>query len=108
MGAHILYKRISLLITAKRAVGYFVRWEQRGLRKMHYYLVVRFHAQDGKEYEFVGEPSASSKRERKQYSIFYPADNPKAAMIHSFIAYWLSPLVFFILAAGSGFAALKQ
>ena len=61
MGLFILWKRIDLFLKANRAIGYFVRWEQRGLRRMHYYPVVRFHAMNGNEYEFVGEPGTSSK-----------------------------------------------
>ena len=108
MVIYLLFKRIALFASAYRASGYFVRWEQRGLKRMHNYPVVRFQAHDGQEYEFVGEPGTSSKREKKEYRIFYPPDNPKAAMIHSFMAYWLAPIVFFILAAGAGAAALQQ
>ena len=108
MGLFILWKRITLFLKANRAIGYFVRWEQRGLKRMHYYPVVRFHAMDGNEYEFVGEPGTSTKNEKEQYSVLYPADRPQAAMIHSFMAYWLALIVFFILSAGMAAAAIKQ
>ena len=75
---------------------------------MYYYPVVRFQALDGIEYEFVGEPGTSTKNEKKQYSVLYPADMPQAAMIHSFMAYRLAPLVFFVLSAGAAAAAIKQ
>ena len=108
IGLFMLWKRIAVFVKANRAAGYFVRWEQRGLRKMYYYPVVRFQAMDGNEYEFVGEPGASTKTDKKQYSVLYPNDMPQAAMIHSFLAYWLAPIVFFILSAGMAAAAFKQ
>lgn len=62
---------------------------------------------DGNEYEFVGEPGTSTKNEKKHYSVLYPSDMPHSAMIHSFMAYWLAPMVFFILSAGAAAAALQ-
>jgi len=108
MGLYLLVKRIALFTTAYRATGYFVRWEQRGLRRLYNYPVIRFQAHDGQEYEFVGEPGTSSKNRKEKYKVFYPPQNPSSAMIHSLMAYWLAPIVFFILAAGTGAAALKQ
>ena len=108
IGLYLLFKRVSLFTSAYRSTGYFVRWEQRGLRKLYNYPVIRFQAHDGQEYEFVGEPGTSSQRKKEKYKVFYPPENPQAAMIHSFMAYWLAPIAFFILAAGAAAAAIKQ
>ena len=108
MGLFLLWKRITLFINANRTVGDFVRWEQRGLRKTYYYPVVRFEANDGNVYEFIGGLGATSKKARARYAILYPPGNPQAAMIDGFAAFWLAPLAFFVLAAGAAAAAIHQ
>jgi len=108
VGTVLLLRRISLFINGERVEGSFVRWETRGLRRVHYYPVVRFEGPDGSNYEFVGSPGSSSKKEERTYQILYPVGNPKGAMVHGILAYWGAPLAFWILAACSGLAALKQ
>jgi hypothetical protein len=102
------YKRLALLLIARRAKGRLVRWEVRGLRKMYYYPVVEFEAVDGHRYEFMGAVGSSRKQERSEYVVFYPVDRPASAMIGTFTDLCLPPLGFLVLALAAGLAAFQQ
>jgi len=107
-GLFLAYKRIALFISANRAVGEFVRFEEhRGVNNTYYYAVIKFEAQDGKTYEFVGGAGHSSPGEAKQYTVLYPPDNPSKAMLYGFLDYWAAPICFLILSGAAFFAAQR-
>ncbi len=108
MGVVILFRRISLFTQGTGATGRFCRWESRGIRRTYYHPVVRFTADDGKEYEFVGGPGHTKKKEKDTYRIIYPPGAPKEAMVLSFLAFWAAPPAFFILSVGAAVAAFQQ
>lgn len=105
MGVVILCRRISLFMRGARARGIFTRWESRGVRITYYHPVVRFTANDGREYEFVGCPGSTKNKERSTYEIVYPSNAPEKALVLSFLAFWAAPPVFVILSAGAAIAA---
>lgn len=108
MGVAILFRRVSLFTRGARATGIFIRWETRGVRRTYYHPVVRFTAQDGKEYEFVGGPGQTKKKEGIAYEVIYPPGAPEKAMVLSFLAFWAASPAFFILSAGAAIAAFQQ
>jgi hypothetical protein len=107
-GMFILIRRISLFTRGIRVTGFFTRWESRGIRRKFYHPVVRFTANDGKEYAFVGDPGSTKKKEKRVYGVIYPPDSPQKAVINSFLAFWAAPLALFVLSAGAAIAAFQQ
>lgn len=108
MGVVILLRRISLFTRGARATGVIARWESRGVHKIYYHPVVRFTAHDGDEYEFIGGPGNTRKKEKSTYGVIYPPNAPEEAMLLSFLAFWAAPPAFFILSAGAAVAALQH
>ncbi len=108
MGMVILIRRMSLLTRGTRVTGFFTRWESRGIRRKIYHPVVRFKANDGKGYEFVGDPGSTKKKKKRMYEVIYPPDSPQKAVINSFLSFWGAPLALFILSAGAAIAAFEQ
>jgi len=108
LGVYFLWKRLQLYFSGRQSVGSFVRWETSGLRNQFFHPVVKFSAHDGREYEFVGMPGSSRKREREKYHVLYPENNPQAAMVHGLLAYWTLPLIFFSFAICAGIVAFRE
>lgn len=105
-GLFLASKRIALFISANRAVGEFVRFDQKG---RHFYATVKFEAANGNTYEFTGGAGRSPKpaRAAKKYTVLYPPDNPSKAMLYGFLNYWAAPLCFLILSGAAFFAAQR-
>lgn len=108
MGAVILFRRISLFMEGARATGTLIRWEIRGVRRTYYHPVIKFTALDGKQYEFVGSPGSTKRKERSEYGVIYPSSAPEKAMVLSILAFWAAPAAFLILSAGAAVAAFQQ
>ena len=97
-GVVILIRRIHLYLVGVRASAVFSKWEMRGHRRPAHHPVVRFIAQDGKEYEvtsLVGRRPQPMIEDR--YTVIYPLANPRKGLVYSFVAYWLAPFGFFLL-----------
>jgi hypothetical protein len=108
-GLFLATKRIALFISANRAAGEFVRFEeQRSLDDTYYYAVIKFEAHDGKTYEFTGGAGHSHPCVAKKYTVLYPPNDPSKAMLYGFLNYWAAPLCFLLLSGGALLAAQRQ
>jgi hypothetical protein len=106
-GLILSYRRIALFITANRAVGEFVRFEESGVSNTYYYAVIKFEAQDGKTYEFTGGAGHSTPGIAQKYIVLYPPNNPSKAMLYGLLNYWAAPICFLILSGAAFFAAQR-
>jgi hypothetical protein len=104
----LLVRRIHLYVVGVRAMGVFSKWELRGVRQPAHHPVVRFKAQDGKEYELT---SMSGRRPQPKiktvYHVVYPLASPEKGLVYSFMSYWAAPLIFFLFSVMSFFTCQR-
>lgn len=104
----LLIRRIHLYFVGVRATGTFSKWELRGLRHPAHHPVVRFTAQDGKEYEVT---SMSGRRPQPKikdsYRVVYPASTPQKGLVYSFLSYWAAPLAFIFFSVMSFYTSQR-
>ena len=98
MGVIILIRRIHLYLIGVRAFGTVSKWELRGLRYPAHHPVVRFSAQDGKDYEITSLAGRRPKPKIKdRYRVIYPLSNPQKGLVYAIVDYWLAPFGFLLL-----------
>jgi len=97
-GFVILLRRLHLYFVGVRACGTFLRWEIRGFRHPAHHPVIRFSAQDGKDYETTSLAGRRPKpRIKDTYSVIYRPSEPQKGLVYSLVDYWLAPFGFFLL-----------
>ncbi len=110
MGCFLLYRRVSLYLTAIRTTGKVVGFtEETRSARTAYRARVSFQSLDGVSYEIAPPRPSNRKPEIGELrSVLYRPREPQKGMVENFLDYWLAPFAFFLLASAPSFILLKH